>query len=275
MPNTVSTAFVAQYNSDMHLAYQRARLLNATVRTAEAIGSTYIFQKLGKGTATIKARNGNVVPMNPAHDTATATLEDRYAPEYCDKLDLEKLTVDERGALQKTSVYALGRYQDSQIIDILNAHTGTSTNNITYVSTNITVAKIADWIMSGLFGNDVPDDGQVTAVIGYKEYGTLMALQQFTGWEYIGEARKWDRASGAVKWMNCVWIPHSGLSKNATSGGATSFAYHKTAIGQAIGSDIQTQIDWIPEKVAWLIDAWLSMGAVAIDSEGISMTGNY
>ena len=275
MANTVSTAFIAQYNADIHLAYQRAELLRGTVRTAEANGSTYIFQKLGTGTATNKARNGNVVPMNPTHSTATATLTDKYAPEYVDKLDLLKLNIDERGSLVKTAVMALQREADDQIITILEAHTGTSTSNITYAGTTITIAKVTDWIMRGLFGADVPDDGEVTAVLGWKEYGSLMALQQFTGWEYVGDARKWTRGSSAVKWMNVTWIPHSGLTANTVSGGCTSYAYHKSAIGHAIGSEVKTAIDWIPEKVAWLIDAYMSMGAVAIDSNGISMTGNY
>src|SRR5437763_1722258 len=99
MANTISTAFIAQYNADVKLAYQRSGLLRETVRKAVANGSTYIFQKIGKGIATDKARNGNVVPMNPTHATATATLVDKYAPEYIDKLDTIRENIDERGAM--------------------------------------------------------------------------------------------------------------------------------------------------------------------------------
>jgi hypothetical protein len=275
MANTISTSFIAQYNAEVKLAYQRGQLLRGTVRTAEATGSTHTFQKIGTGTATIKARNGNIVPMNPEHSVATATLVDRYAPEYIDSLDQLKQNIDERSAMVQTAVRALQRYADSQIIALFDAHTGTSTSVITYAGTGMTIAKIGDWIYRGLFGNDVPDDGDVTAAIGWKQYGELMALQQFSGWEYVGDTRPWLKASNAVRWMNVTWIPHSGLTTNSTSGGVTCFAYHKSAIGHAIGQELKTEINWMPEKVAWLINAYLSMGAVTIDSNGISMAGCY
>jgi hypothetical protein len=94
----------------------------------------------------------------------------------------------------------------------------------------------------------------------------MVQLQQYSGQEYVSD-RPMMRGSGSVNWLNVRWIPHSGVSGNSVY--SQGVLYHKSAIGHAIGSEIQTSIDWIPEKVAWLIDAYLSMGAVEIDSTGI------
>jgi hypothetical protein len=266
MANTISTSFIAQYNAEVKLAYQRGQTLRGTVRTADAIGSTYVFQKIGKGSATTKARNGDVVPMNPTHATATATLYDRYAPEYIDNLDTMKQNIDERGALITTSVKALNRYADSQIVAILDAWTGTS---VAAAASGLTIGRIADGIYRKLFAEDVPDDGDTTVALGWKQYGELMQLQQFSGWEYVGDRKPFLRDSQAVRWMNCLWIPTSALSADS-SGGVSCYAYHKTSIGHAIGQEIKTEINWIPQKVAWLVNSYLSMGAVQIDASGIA-----
>lgn len=266
MANTISKSFIAQYNADVKLAYQRSQLLRGTVRTAEANASTYTFQKIGKGEATDKARNGDVVPMNPLHTTATATLVDKYAPEYIDKLDMLKQNIDERGAMIRTASLALQRYADGQIVTVLNG-SGASVYEPAG-TTGLTITKIAAVIYNYLLGHDVPDDGDISVAIGWKQYGELMQLQQFSGWEYAGARFPFLTGSQAVRWMNCLWIPTSGLTKAGTY--RRCYAYHKTAIGHAIGQEITTEISYIPQKVAWLVNSMLSMGAVEIDSEGVA-----
>jgi hypothetical protein len=267
MANTISTSFIAQYNSDVKLAFQRGQLLRGTVRVADANGSTHIFQKIAAGTATDKARNGDVVPMTPTHSIATATLVDKYAAEYIDKLDLLKLNIDERSAIIQTAIYALQRFADSQIVTALD-DAGVSAPVSS--GTGLTITKIATTLYDNLFGSDVPDDGQVTVAIGWKQYGELMQLQQFAGWEYAGGRFPWLSGSQAVRWMNCLWIPTSGLN----TGGSTyrkCYAYHKNAVGHAIGQEISTEINYIPQKAAWLVNSMLSMGAVVIDDTGLEM----
>jgi hypothetical protein len=265
MANTISTSFIAQYNSEVHLAFQRGQLLRSTVRTAQAEGSTYIFQKIGTGVATDKARNGYVVPMNPTHGTATATLVDKFAPEYIDKLDTLKQNIDERTAMIKSAVMALQRAADAQIVTILDANASTSAGPST---TGLTMAKVAIALYQRLFAGDVPDDGQVTAAIGWTQYGELKQLQQFSGFEYVGDAKPMLRGSMQGTWNNVLWIPTSGLS-TAGSTYRKCAVFHKSAIGHAIGQEISSEINYIPERVSWLIDAFMSMGAVEIDATGI------
>jgi hypothetical protein len=49
----------------------------------------------------------------------------------------------------------------------------------------------------------------------------------------------------------------------------TLFAFHRDAIGYAEGIAPRTEINYIPEKTSWLVNALFSAGSVAIDAEGI------
>jgi hypothetical protein len=49
----------------------------------------------------------------------------------------------------------------------------------------------------------------------------------------------------------------------------TCYAYHKPAVGLAVGIDKQTAVDWIAHKTSWLANGFYTAGAVAIDAEGI------
>ena len=49
----------------------------------------------------------------------------------------------------------------------------------------------------------------------------------------------------------------------------TCFAFHKSAVGCAVAMAPSTEINYIAEKTSFLVTAKLSMGAVAIDPEGI------
>jgi hypothetical protein len=47
------------------------------------------------------------------------------------------------------------------------------------------------------------------------------------------------------------------------------WAFHRDAIGYGEGIAPRTEINYIPEKTSWLVNAVFSAGAIAIDAEGI------
>ena len=49
----------------------------------------------------------------------------------------------------------------------------------------------------------------------------------------------------------------------------TCFAFHRSALGVGVGIAPKTEINYIPEKTSFLVTAMLSMGAGAIDVDGI------
>ena len=60
MSVTIDKSFVDHFQADVHQAYQRmGSKLRNTVRVKNSVkGASTVFQKVGKGTATTKARQG-------------------------------------------------------------------------------------------------------------------------------------------------------------------------------------------------------------------------
>src|SRR5690606_33616624 len=114
---TIDNAFVEEFESGVHVAYQRmGSAMRNTIRSRNNVKNKTTFQKYGKGSATQKARHGKVPAMNVAHDNVNVTVEDWYAGEWIDDLDLLRINHDEMQAAMDAGAYALGRKTDEQII---------------------------------------------------------------------------------------------------------------------------------------------------------------
>jgi len=141
MSTSISTAFIKQFEAEVHMAYQRmgSKLANTVRQTKNVKGSQARFQKVGKGTAVTKNRHAEVPTMDIAHSTVDVTLADFYASDYVDTLDELKTNIDERQVLAQSAAAALGRQTDQLIIDVLDA--GSNSANIAHGSAALTLAK--------------------------------------------------------------------------------------------------------------------------------------
>jgi hypothetical protein len=54
-----------------------------------------------------------------------------------------------------------------------------------------------------------------------------------------------------------------------SSSDRTVFAFHRDAVGMAIGLNQTSRVDYIAEKTSFLVASMFSAGSVAIDSDGI------
>ena len=118
------------------------------------------------------------------------------------------------------------------------------------------------------FGSgDIPDDGQRYFVVSSAGWADLLQLDQFSRAEYVGEAQL-PYAGGltAKRWLGFMWFTHSGLSISGTT--RECHAYHRSALGTAMGSEIRTEVNYIPEKVSNLITSYMSLGSTMIDNNG-------
>ena len=122
MSTDVTLAFTKQFEADVHQAYQQhGSKLRNTVRFKNNVkGSTTVFQKVGKGIASGKARHGLVPVMSIDHTPVECELHDYYAGDWVDALDELKMSIDERLVIANAGAYALGRKTDELIIDALN-----------------------------------------------------------------------------------------------------------------------------------------------------------
>lgn len=268
----ISTAFIASFSDDVKHAYQSMGSgLLSRVRVKTGVkGSTHKFHKMGKGLATPRIPQSDVVPMNVGNSSATATLTDWNAPEYTDKFDLNKISYDEREELKKVVAGAIVRRQEELILVALDAGANSTqvTENFGGTASGLTVTKLrrAKRLMDAA-GVPMQDRTVAHDAIGLEQllgsttvtssdYNNVKALvsgevDSFLGFKFICFE---DRTEGGI-------VTTTNVTKN--------FAFHKDAIGLAVGMDFNVSIDWIPEKTSWLINGMFSAGAVGIDDAGI------
>ena len=62
MATSITTAFIKQFESEVHMAYQRmgSKLRNTVRQLNNVKGNQARFQKVGKGSATEKSRHANL-----------------------------------------------------------------------------------------------------------------------------------------------------------------------------------------------------------------------
>jgi len=269
--STLSPAFITLFDAEVKQAYQaKAQLVGAVRQRRGVEGSTVKFPKVGKGVATVRVPQSDVTPLNVAFSQVTATLQDWNAAEYSDIFNQAKVNFDERQELVQVVANAIGRRQDQIILDALAA---SSTGNVVDeneggTDTGLNVAKLRA-AKKLLDKNNVPMDNRhivihansLASILGETsvtsaDFNTVRALvsgelNTFLGFTFhtIG-----DRAEGGLP---------------IASAECKLWAFHRDAIGYAEGIAPRTEINYIPEKTSFLVNAVFSAGAIAIDAEGI------
>ena len=262
MANTIDTAFIKQFESDVHLAYQRmGSKLRNTVRTSNVTGSVVRFQKIGSAEATTKSRNGNVTPMELAHTTVEATMADYYAAEYIDKLDELKVNINERQAVAQSAAAALGRKTDEILYTAMDA--GANSTQISATGAALTKANLLSLFET--FGSaDIPEDGNRYLAMSPAGYADLFNINEFASSDYVGEQNLPFAGGMTMK----SFLGFKIFSTSAITGGK-NMAYHTSAIGLGVNADVSTELNYVPEKASHLATSMMSMGAVVINDNGI------
>jgi len=262
MANTIDQAFIKQFETEVHMAYQRmGSKFRNTVRSSNVTGSVARFQVIGKGTASTKSRNGNVTPMDLAHTNVEATMTDHYAAEYIDKLDELKININERQAVAQSAAAALGRKTDELITTAMDA--GANASQIH--DTGSALEKVDLLSLFETFGNeDIPEDGQRYLAMSPAGFADLYAINEFASSDFVGPQNLPYAGGMTMK----EFLGFKIFSTSAVAGGK-NFAYHTTAVGLGINSDVQTEVNYVPEKVSHLATSMMSMGAVVIDDDGV------
>jgi hypothetical protein len=215
---------------------------------------------MGKGTATPRqGSSADVVPMNIDHNLTQAVLTDWEAAEYTDIYDKATVNFDEVKELATTIAKAMGRRDDQSIIDAMAGVSNTPIVAPTLDLATITAAAEAlnkveapmedRYFVTDEKGlNDLLNDPTITSA-DYNSVRLLMSgeIDSFMGfkWKVIGSGR----AEG-------------GLNDK-------SYAYHKNAVGHAVGIDMKTRVDYVPHKASWLSMGMWKAGSTVIDPEGI------
>jgi len=263
MANSIDTAFIKQFESEVHMAYQRmGSKLRGTVRTAGNVaGNVVRFQKIGTGSASTKSRNGNITPMELVHTTVEATMTDHYAAEFIDKLDELKTNIDERQAVATSAAAALGRKTDELLYTAMDA----GANSTQIHDTSGAVEKADLLTLFETFGSaNIPEDGNRYLAMHPKGYADLFLINEFASSDFVGEQNLPFAGGMTMK----EFLGFKIFSTSAVSAGK-NMAYHTSAVGLGVNADVSTEVNYVPEKASHLATSMMSMGAVVIDDNGI------
>jgi hypothetical protein len=260
--NTIDVAFVQEFEQGVHLAYQRmGSALRGTIRFRAGVKNKTTFQKMGTGSATQKARNGDVPPMNLDHTNVNVTLEDWFAGEWVDDLDMLRVNHDEMVAAQESGARALGRKTDEQILAAMSATTNSNdevTNGATLTWATSLVTKFGT--------NDVPEGSNDRfVVLDYFNWAKLAAIDQFNRQTYVGSTEVLQKGAIAKEWLGFYWLPFSGIDTGAAITNTTCYAYHRSSTALAVGADVQSMIQYHNFKDSNFILNKMQMNSVLID----------
>ncbi len=256
-----------EFNSQVKTAYQAMGGLRQHVRVATGvIGLTERFRLSGRGQATPRVPQTDVIPMGTTYSEATATLTDWNAAEYTDVFDQAKTNIAERAVVAGNIAGAITRREDQMILAALDAANTPAT--ILNGGTGMTYAKLLR-ASSLMDGRAVPM-GSRKLIISARGKEDLLSDTKFISRDFVSAHYIETGRLPSILGFEIEIIDNrdeGGLNLAATI--RTNFAYDKAALGLAIGIERPTAVDWIPEKTSWLANRLLSAGAVAIDPLGI------
>lgn len=272
----ISPAFIASFDAEVKAAYQGMSKLAGTVRQKNGVvGSSHRFTIISKGMAALHTPHADVTPMGINYSTATATLADFAAPEYSDIFQQSKINFDEKRELVKCVAGALGRRFDQANIDAIFAG-APAANTLALnlgASDAFNMAKLRG-LGQIMDANGVPSSDRHIA-------WTAAAKAQLLG-STAATSSDFNSVQALVRGdLNAFYGFNFHLIEDRNEGGipldtATSanrqiLAWHKDAVGCAVSMNQSTEINYVPEKLSWLVTGKISLGCVAIDTDGIAI----
>ena len=194
-----------------------------------------------------------------------------FFPEYSDIFQQQKLNFDERRELVMLIADSMGRRSDQCNIDAAVASGTTNT------------------VAVGIGGDNAFNMGKIRRMAAQFDAKGVPASDRHLAWSSVAKEQLLGTTKATSSDFNSVMALVSGqmdtfygfkfhLIEDRAEGGLpiagnnrSILAWHKTAIGKAVGINMKTEINYIAEKVSWLINGRLSLGCVAIDAEGVSI----
>lgn len=247
MTPQVDRSFIRNFEAEVHVQYQQmGSKLRNTVRTKDNVtGLSTIFYKLGSSVPPVQCE-----------------LRDYFAGDWIDDLDALRVNIHEQLVVAKASAYALGRKSDELIVAAL-----ADVRSRVFPSEREGLSREKVLVVHGFVEESMPDDGQRFAVVGWKQWADLLAIEEFANADYVNEDELPWKGTQAKRWLGTLWLPHSGLPKSGDV--RRCFWYHKTAIGHAIGPEVRTDVTWHGDRASHFVNNMLSQGACVIDAERV------
>ncbi len=282
---SVSNAFTTMFSDDVKHAYQQitSNLTNSVRVVRNVTGSTYKFNTLTKGgSIKNKARFDDIVVMSDTskgtltspgvytgstaqNATVTATMANYHAGEYIQTLDEIKTNIDMRQTFAEAIGGALARAADQSIVDALDAGTPTNIKTTSQGANGLNKAALLE-VHEALNSLSVPSSDR-TLVISPAALTDILTDTTLVSSD-SGVITNQALTSGYIPNIFGFRVVVSNLL-TADSVVRKCYAFHKNSMGLAVGSDVNVNINYVPQKASTLILGEMSMGSAMIDADGV------
>jgi hypothetical protein len=260
------TAFQTQYRDEYIAGFeQRQSLVRQTVTTeAEVNGNQAVFLVADSGGATAVTRGVNgLIPARPDNlNQYTATLVEWHDLVRRTSFNLYASQGDGRRIMQETTMGVMNRKIDSDIITELGNAT------LTTGAAQTGSLSLAMYAKTILGNNDVPADGNISALITPAFEAYLMQTKEFASVDYVN-GKPFENALSMFRWAGVNWIVHPNLPGKGTAS-ETCFMYHKNAIGHACDlTSVRTAAGYDEEQDYSFARTTSFMGSKILQNTGI------
>jgi len=272
MVSTITTAFIEEYNAEVHLKFRQmgSRLTNMT-RKGTVIGSTVHFQVFGTLVAQTKVRNAMHTFQDPTHTRVDVTMADFYVPTLVDDLDLLKINIDEKASHATAQVAALGKKADSVIMTAMRA--GANAVDLGDVTKPFNY-NMAMGVVSQFNVAEVPDDGQRYCALHPYAWAQLLQVPEFVQLDWVGpDQLPFKGGMQAKNWLGVTFMPLNNVFFSTgdalAANVAGNIAWHRSVVGHGVNKEIDTQWDYENTYSAWSCVSAMSLGTGVIEDTGV------
>lgn len=281
MSNDAPTWFKVQYNNGVIAKFQAGGfMLQSTVSPVAAIvGTKAYFNIMGKGSANKKRRGQPAIPMNAKKGRVEANLETWEAFDEVWSYDLSRMSANEKEAISDAGAKALGRGVDNELVDHINAKSGTGSatgsgvkpfldangqpgmvggNNVEFGLEHLLTMNAA------LQQADVPWDGNVFCPLPSIFWNQAMAYKHFNSSDWVGEDLSFRKTTVSKFWNGVHYFLAPDEYFRSPDGSHIDIQmYHKNAAGWANNEKLTSMWQWENRNGCWTIRQE-SEGAAAI-----------
>jgi len=273
----ITTAFVEQYKSNVfHLAQQKGSRLRDACRIETVTGKAHFFERIGASAAQKRtSRHSDTPRVDTPHSRRKVSLDDYDWADLIDQEDKVRMLISPASEYAQAGAWAMGRAMDDALISAAtgNAFGGVaggttvalpSGNKVAHGSAGLTLAKL-------LSGKEIIDAGDVDpeeeryVICSAGQITDLLNVTQVTSSDF---ATVKALAQGDIDTFLGFKFVRSERLGTDSNGNRQVLMFTKSALGLAIGADVQTKISERADKnYATQVFLSMSIGATRIEEE--------
>ncbi len=293
MSTSLTQVQQTEFDALVKIEYRsRGFLLRDTVRLrTDVIGNTCQFRKVGQVIANPVGFQNTIAIQDPQFTAYTAQLTKFAAGTGVDSIQDLTVNFDTKRELAFVVAMAIGRRSDQIIINSMNNAVSYQPNVVDFVNggtnpipvggtaaitaeTNMTYSKLRTVV--SYFDQDAVPIGERYCAMTGSNLRNLLQADQIISRFYTSNDVVVD---GTLNYkellgMNIRVIPdmsEGGLPTITDTNGTAvrqCFAWHKMAIGMAIGQDMRTEVSYLPRETTWFVNGLFYAGAIVVDYRG-------